>query len=140
MPKVVLDTNIFISSVFWEKGNPHKIVEKAIEGKIQVFISEKILEELKEVLKRDFEEADNFINDQTNLIKSYAEIVESTIFLDIIKEDPDDNMIIECAVSCNADFIISGDNHLLKIKNYNNIKILNSSDFLKVLSNTNEIL
>jgi len=133
MPNVVLDTNIFVSSVFWEKGNPHKIIEKAIEGKIQVFISQEILEELEKVLKRDFDESSDFIEDQINLIKSYTEIIETTHHLDIVKEDPADNIIFECALSCNADFIVSGDNHLLKIKSYNNIKVLNPSDFLKIL-------
>jgi len=136
----VLDTNIFVSSVFWEKGNPHKIVEKAIEGEFDVFISEEIIEELEEILRRDFNESDDFIKEQVRLIKEYAEVVEIKERVVIVKEDFKDNKIIECAISASADFIISGDNHLLKIKNYNNIKILNSSDFLKVLSNTNEIL
>ena len=88
---------------------------------------------LEKVLKRDFDESSDFIEDQINLIKSYTEIIETTHHLDIVKEDPADNIIFECALYCNADFIVSGDNHLLKIKSYNNIKVLNPSDFLKIL-------
>ena len=131
---VVLDTNIFVSSVFWEHGNPHKIIEKAIEGKIKVFTSNEILEELKEILKRDFNEDDEFIEDQINLIKEYAEIIEIREKLDVVKEDPDDNKIIECAVSSNADYIVTGDNHLLKIKEFNGIKIINSRDFIEIIT------
>ncbi len=131
--KIVLDTNIFISSVFWEKGNPHKIIEKAIEGKINVFTSEEILEELKRVLKRDFDESEDFIQEQINLIKEYSEIIEIKERVDVVKEDPDDNKIIECALASNADYIVTGDNHLLKMQEYKNTKIINPQQLIEMI-------
>ena len=134
MTNAVLDTNIFVSSVFWEKGNPHKIVEKAIEGEFDVFISEEIIEELEEILRRDFNESDDFIKEQVRLIKEYAEVVEIKERVVIVKEDFKDNKIIECAISASADFIISGDNHLLRINEYRGIKIISPREFIDMLA------
>ena len=132
MIKAVLDANIYISSIFWEKGNPHKIIEKIINQEIQAFISNEILEELKKVLKRDFDEPNELIEDQIKLIKEYSEIIETSEKINIIQEDADDNKIIECAISANANYIITGDNHLLKLKEFRGIKIVNSKDFLEI--------
>src|SRR3989344_8611209 len=121
--KVILDTNIFISSIFW-KGNSHKIVELALDKKIEVFTSLEILKELEEVLKEKFEEEQEFIDEQIALILEYAQVINPEIKIDIVKEDLDDNKIIECAVTSKADYIISGDSHLTKIKEVLGIKIL----------------
>lgn len=132
MIKVVLDTNIFVSSIFW-RGNPYKIVEKALDKKIKVYISIEIIKELEKILKRDFEVPEEYIERQINLILEYSEIVEINIKTDVVKEDTEDNKIIECAVSTNADYIITGDNHLLKLKEYKGIKILSPAKFLNLL-------
>lgn len=133
MHTVVLDTNIFISSIFWRDGNPHKIVASALEKKFQVFTSFDILEELERVLIRDFEEDSNRIIKQITLIVTYAYIVIPAIHIPIIDEDPDDNKILECAVACDADFIVTGDNHLLKLKQYQRTQIVNPTDFLRII-------
>ena len=132
MTKVVLDTNIFVSSIFWEKGNPHKIVEMALDKKIHVFTTIEILQELEKVLKRDFEEPDDLIQRQISLILEYATVVEPVVKLDAVKADSDDNKIIECAFTCGADYIVTGDRHLLDIINYNKIKIISSRIFLEL--------
>ncbi len=131
MLNVVLDTNILVSSIFWEKGNPHKIVELALDKKINVFVSNEILDELSEVLRRDFEEPEDVIKRQIDLILNYAEFVESVVKVDVVKDDPKDNMIIECAVSSDADYLITGDKHLLVLKNYEKIKIVSARDFIE---------
>lgn len=133
MTKVVLDTNIFVSSIFWDKGNPHKIIEMALDKKIHVFTSLKILQELEKVLKRDFEEPYDFIQRQINLILEYATVVDSNVNLDVVKNDPDDNKIVECAVACEVDYIITGDKHLLDITNYGRIKIVKPSNFIEIM-------
>ena len=51
--------------------------------------------------------------------------------MNVIKEDPEDNRVLECAVSANADFVISGDSHLLSLKSYSGINIISASEFLK---------
>jgi len=59
-----------------------------------------------------------------------ARTVTPAVQLDIIKEDPPDNRILECAVSAGADYIVSGDNDLLRLGRYDSIRILNVADFL----------
>lgn len=131
-PKVVLDTNIYISSVFWI-GKPHKIIELAIDRKIEVLVSQEILAELEEVLRRDFVEDHQFIESQTALILEYAKVVKPLNKIFVVKDDPDDNKIIECAVTAKAEYIITGDPHLLNLKEFQHIKILNPDQFLKLI-------
>ena len=132
MLKVVLDTNIYVSSIFW-RGNPHKIVELALDKKIKIFTSVEILQELEKVLRRDFQEPDEMIHRQISLIFEYADIIKTTVKVNVVKEDPEDNKIIECAVSCNANYIVTGDRHLLDIKEFRGTKIVNAREFLKSL-------
>lgn len=130
--KVVLDTNVFVSSIFW-LGNPHKIVELAIDKKIVAYTSPAILAELENVLKRDFEEYEEFVERQIALILEYAKIVKPINKINIIKTDPDDNKIIECALTAKAGYIVSGDQHLYTLKEVFGIKILTPREFLDII-------
>lgn len=129
--KIVLDTNILISALGW-KGNPKEIFRRVLEGEFELFMAEKQLEELKEVMNYP---KFAFTEDQKSrfltLLLSVAKVVETSGKLKVIKEDPDDDIILESAIENNVDFIISGDDHLLKIKEYLNVKIVNASEFLK---------
>ncbi len=132
MIKVVLDTNIFISSIFWDKGKSHGIVGMALDKRIAVFTSFEILEELERVLRRDFEEPDEMVHRQVSLILDYATVVKPNLKLQVVDKDPDDNKIIECAASCHVDYIITGDKHLLDLKEYNGIRIVTASQFIEL--------
>ena len=66
-----------------------------------------------------------------SLVSATATFVEIMIKLDLVKEDPQDNKILECAVAADADFIVSGDEHLLSIKKLGRIEITSASEFLK---------
>lgn len=134
MLKVVLDTNIFVSSIFWDKGNPHKTVELALDKTIKVYTSIDILKELEKVLRRDFKEPDELIHSQISLVMEYAELIKVDCRLDVVQDDPDDNKIVECAISAEADFIVTGDPHLLNLKEYKNIKIVSPREFLNFVS------
>jgi len=132
MIRAVLDTNIFVSSIFWF-GPSHKVAGKALDGKIEVFTSIEILQELDKVLRKDFNEPDEMVHRQISLIMDYATVVQSGVNLSIVKKDPDDDKIIECAVSCNADYIVTGDRHLLDLKEYKEIKIVTAKQFLELV-------
>ena len=131
-PSVVLDTNIYVSSVFWV-GKPHTIVELAIDKKIDVYTSPEILAELENVLKRDFVEDHDFIESQIALILEYAKVVRPMNKTYIVKDDPDDNKIVECAITAGANYIVTGDPHLLKLKEVLGIKIVTADEFLKIV-------
>ncbi|TET15038.1 MAG: putative toxin-antitoxin system toxin component, PIN family [Actinobacteria bacterium] len=130
--KVVIDTNIFISSFFNKKGNPRKIINLWKEEKIQLCISSEILEEYLGVLSRFVLAGEPELKELLNLFKRKVNILYKpiTIKIALVKNDPDDNKFIECAVTNKADYIISGDNHLLSLREYENIKILSPKEFL----------
>lgn len=129
MLRIVLDTNILVSATII-KGKQYKFLKLAKLGKIKLITSPEIINEFKEVISR---EKFGFSEDQiSNAIKQILEVTELFIpqnKLKIIKDDPDDNMILECALESTSDFIISGDPHLLELKSYKNIKIVNATDF-----------
>jgi putative PIN family toxin of toxin-antitoxin system len=129
IPKIVIDTNIYISAIFWG-GKPREIVELGRNGYIWIFSSAEIEEEIDEKLRLKF----NLDADETvHIILDYSTFtipVKITKRIDAINDDPDDDKFIECAVSCGADYIVSGDKHLLKLKEYEGIKIINAADFL----------
>lgn len=135
MKKVVLDTNALISGLLWD-GNEATIIEKAEKKEIQLFISPKILKELEGVLKREkftkrLEDKEYTVEKAVAKIALITILIEPNININEIKEDPDDNRVLECAVSAEVDFIISGDNHLLSLKRYSGIDIITASEFIK---------
>ena len=131
---VVLDTNVLISSIFWDKGNSHKIVAFAIQQKITNFTSTEMLNELAKVLRKKFNLPEDKIEEQLTSVANYSQITEPKIKVNIVKEDPSDNKVLECALACNADYIVSGDRHLFDLKEYRGIKIIKPAEFFKIIS------
>lgn len=135
MKKVVLDTNILVSGLLWD-GNEAFLIEKAEKKEIKLFISHQILKELEEVLKRDkfskkLEGGENMVEKAVAKIALIATIVEPGHKINVIREDTADNRMLECAVSAKASAIISGDNHLLRLKTFSGIDILTALEFIK---------
>jgi len=113
--KVVFETNVLISGLGWS-GPPEECLELSIKGDIINFISKPILEELLKVMdypkfKFTKEEKEQFIE----LLLSNSIMIEVNQDIDIIEEDPEDNKFIQCALEADADFLISGDLHILDI-------------------------
>lgn len=133
MLKVVLDTNVLISAIVFG-GIPRKILDLVIDGKIQLCISEAIINEVKSVLSRKKFNYPQKILDKIILeLENITVDVEPKIKINLIQNDPDDNIILECAKEINADIIVSGDNDLLSIIYFEGIKILNPKDFLETV-------
>lgn len=133
--RIVLDTNVFISGIFWEGNFCSQLVDKWKNKKFDLVSSMEIIDELVKTLKNfKIQMPDDMIQDWRNLIIENSIIVEPTIKLDVVKEDLDDNKFLEAGLTGKADFIISQDNHLLKLKEYEGIKIVNPEDFLLLLT------
>jgi putative PIN family toxin of toxin-antitoxin system len=129
--KVVLDTNILISAILFG-GKPRQILEKAIRGEIRLCLSEPILEELKGVLQRSkFDYSPEMIQFILTELTAIADLVNPSETINVVLEDPEDNRILECAVEAKANYVISGDLHLLKLSRYLNIEVLNAAAFLE---------
>ncbi len=133
MIKVVFDTNILLSASMW-RGNPYKLVQKAQNKELELYISSDILIELESVLSLPKfglakEEIANFIDyfaDISNLVYPIEDI-------NAVKNDPSDNAILECAVEAKAQYIVSGDSNLLNLKDFRGIKIIRASELLELV-------
>ncbi|MCA1794687.1 MAG: putative toxin-antitoxin system toxin component, PIN family [Desulfobacteraceae bacterium] len=131
MRKVVIDTNVFISSFFG--GIPRQIIDCWKTGTITLCVSQPIIEEYIEVLNRLGLKDKNEIQTLTQLFAEgfHSIFTAKTPDLDVVEDDPDDNKFIECAVALDCKIIISGDKHLRSIKKYIDIDILSPNDFMK---------
>ena len=130
MIKVVLDTNVFISSFFG--GNPRKIVNLWKTGEITLCLSRAIMDEYMEVLVRLGLRDEKEVGELLGLFARgfHVQFTAKTPELHIAEEDPDDDKFIECAVASNAGVIISGDRALRSIQKYMGIQIVTPREFL----------
>jgi putative PIN family toxin of toxin-antitoxin system len=136
--KVTLDTNVLVSGTFWS-GDSFKVLEHIEQKKIINVISQDILQEYKEVLQRKeiiskIENKNLVVSNVSKHIESNSLIVYPRNKITLMKEDSDDTIILSCAKEGKADYIITNDNHLLKLKEFEKIKIVTPSEFLKLLN------
>jgi len=133
MIRVVLDTNVVISGLFW-KGNPHRLLMACKERKLKMVTSVDLLEELKTVLLREkkFGLNEKKVKEIITAIAQVSEIVVPKERLSVIKEHLSDNRVLECAKEGNAQYIISGDKHLLSLEEYKGIKIVKPTEAVKL--------
>jgi putative PIN family toxin of toxin-antitoxin system len=138
MLKLVLDTNTLVSAFFW-KGYEEKLFRKIEQGKSLLFISQEIIKEIEDVINRP-----KFKQVMINANLTYDQIIQKIIsiahliigpklHITIIEKDPADNKILECAVNSKVNYIVSGDKHLLKLKEYKGIKIVKTKEVLKLI-------
>lgn len=138
MRKIVLDTNIFVSAVLKSQSNPGHILDLIREKKFTLALSPDIILEIVTVLyypklKKIHGLTPKGIKSYSEGLKSIAEIVVPTKRLDVIEDDPSDNIYLECAIESGADFIVSGDHHLTDLETYKDVQIINPATFLKII-------
>jgi len=128
--KVVVDTNVFVSSFFG--GNPRKIVDLWKSGQLTLCLSKPVIDEYVEVLQRIGLKNERELRELLSLFAHGFHIIFSakTPELHLVGEDPDDDKFIECAVALKADFIVSGDKALIAIQDYMGIRIVTPKEFL----------
>ena len=129
--KIVFDTNVLISATLWDNSVAQKFLFKCINEDIQIFSSQDIIEEYRRILARDFDYNEQEIGEILEIVLQFVILVIPSKKIDVIKEDADDNKIVECAIESNAEYIISYDKHLLKLKEYQRIKIIRPEETLK---------
>lgn len=129
--KVVIDTNVFVSSFFG--GNPKKIIDLWRKEKITLCLSKDILDEYVEVLRRIGLEDEEELSELLNLFSKGFNIAftAKTPEINLVEDDPDDDKFIECAVALKAKAVITGDKALGAVKEYMGIKILTPAQFLR---------
>jgi len=132
--KVVLDTNVLVSALLF-KGELSKIADLWEKGRIIPVISKETFAEFKKVLSYPkFSLTDKEIKTiiEENILP-FFEIVDTTINITGVCEDPDDDKFISCAISASAGLIVSGDRDLCKLSRYRSIKFINAKDFIKMM-------
>lgn len=137
MHRVVIDTNVLISGIIQSKGHPYKIVKIWEKGELILITSPAMINEAEKVLNYQRIKIRYKLNDDeirqivVNLLR-YSVLIDNLPLLDVIKDDPDDNAILSTAVEGKADYIISGDSHLLVLKNYKDIEIITPKRFCEI--------
>jgi len=131
--KVVIDTNVFVSSFFG--GNPRRIIDYWFSGKLVVCVSRPILKEYFDVLGRfQFDREDLF----RRLVAAF-EKGSNLLFVDVpeeqnwIEDDPGDNKFIACALSLRAEYIVSGDPHLKRVRKIEGVEIVPPREMLGLI-------
>ena len=134
-PKVVLDTNVWISAFLWG-GKPAEIIKAAEQNRIVIFASEEIVAEISRVLtypkiRRIYHDSTLSRETFIQTVMSIAKFVKVTEKLDVVREHSADDKFVECALAAGAHFLVSGDNHLLKVACYKKTQIVSVKEFLK---------
>ena len=136
--RVVLDTNIVVSTYLSAGGTIARLLEAWQQGAFDVVVSEPILAEYQRALsyphlvavhRKDAAE----IQADVDRIRRTSFLVHEWPEIRAIERDPSDNMLLECAVAGNAEIVVSGDRHLLDLGEYEGIRILNAAAFLALL-------
>ena len=126
----MVDTNVIVSALVFG-GLPRRIFELVEGGYCELFYAAEIQEETRRVLRDKFGWDEDRLDRYLRTLWSLGKRMVLRHRVNAVREDPDDNRILECALAADADVIVSGDRHLLKIGAYEGITILTPRDFLK---------
>lgn len=130
MIKVILDTNIIISAIVFG-GKPREVFDLIQSGRIQAYITPFIIFELKEVLTKKFDFNDEKLKEVEGTITNSFVDISPKISLNLVKEYPLDNKILEAALEAKADYLITGDKkHILPLKKIKKTRIVTAKEFL----------
>jgi uncharacterized protein len=121
--RVTFDTNVFISALT-HQGASARLLVLANEGAFALQLSEAILAETLEVLARDFDWAEDRIVQVRTTLWAVAQRVTPHLELEVVKRDPDDNRILECAQASKSRYIVTSDKDLLELSVYEGAEII----------------
>ncbi len=133
--RVVLDVNVLVSAVISSRGSPAKILDLWEKGEFDLIISPALLEELGRVIQypkiqKKYHLSEEFVEKFLGLLSSQTIHVNPSGAVDVVEKDPTDNRYLECAKAGNASFIVTGDRHLLELKEFEGIVILPPAGFI----------
>jgi putative PIN family toxin of toxin-antitoxin system len=132
--KAILDTNVVISGIFW-KGAPFEVLRAWQKQRFRLAISPPILDEYRRVLHEMIEGRPSPVAVSIiELIEIHSDMVKPVSFARTVCSDPDDDKFLEAAVAASADYVVSGDAALLRLKNHRRVQIVRPAQFLRLLS------
>jgi putative PIN family toxin of toxin-antitoxin system len=130
--RVVFDTNIYVSAFAIPGGKAEEAYLQAVHGRFELFTSVAILTETAGVLQTKFDWAENRARQAIQEISQTATVLRPRPILHLLKDEPD-NRILECAMAADAQWIITGDRHLLGLRRHAESTIISLADFLTEL-------
>ena len=131
--RVVLDTNVIVSGLNFP-GNERIVLELALRGRFELYLSPFILDEVAGVLGRKFDWAEERSSQALRALGEAATVIEPPRLPEVIDGGHADNRILECAVEAAADYLITGDRrHLLPLEEHQGVRILNAPRFLSMV-------
>lgn len=130
--KAVFDTNVFVSAFLFPGSQAEQAFLLTQRRKVESFSSLPILTETARILREKFDQSEEDITAVLKMISRTATIVRPLRKITVLRDLPD-NRILECAVTAQADLVVTGDNHLLKLKEFEGIPILRLADFLRTV-------
>jgi putative PIN family toxin of toxin-antitoxin system len=127
--RIVVDTNVIVSALAFG-GVPREVMDLAVVGACSFYFSPAVRAEAEEALQEKFGWSPKEIAARTRSLWSMGNEVKPEVSLAVVIDDPDDDRILECALAAEADAIISGDRHLLRLGSFRSIPIYSPRQFL----------
>lgn len=137
MLRVVFDTNVYVSAFAFPNSKAEEAYLLAVRHKIELYTSVPILTELARKLRKKFHWDDSKIISLLKQISSVAKVIKPNIKITLL-QDETDNRILECAKASNANLIVTGDHHLLSLKEFDGIGITRIGGFLYIFETKNK--
>ena len=132
MIRVTADSNIYISA-FQFRGTPLQFLVLAAEQSIDLAVSDHIIEEVTRTLRVKFEWPEDRIEGARRVIGNIARLVVPSQSVDILKEDPDDDRILECAMEAGSEYIVTGDKDPHRLGQFGDARVIKVADMLDVI-------
>lgn len=137
MIKIVLDTNVFVSALLTPNGKPELIIRLVFAGQAELYLTEAIFEEYAEVLARKkFKDkiAPARLKEAKAQLRKISKWIEPQKAVHVLTDDPDDNIFLECALECKADFLITGNTKHFPFSSFHETKIVSPDEFIQAIS------
>lgn len=131
---VVFDTNILLSALLSTNSNPFRCLALARIGQVESVTCQEILDEFTEKLLVKFKFSEAMAQAAVEEVRGFSRLIEISGTLKAVPDDPDDDMVVECAAIGNATHIVTGDKHLLSLTSHQSIAILKAAEFVSLLS------
>lgn len=138
MTRAVVDSNLVVNRAISTTGAAAEILQRWRQDRFELAVSPPILEEYRRALGYERVRArhgmgDDEIDELVDRFRRFAIVVEPTEHPKVVAEDPDDDKFVACAVAAGAGFVVTRDKHLLKLRDYQGIRILSPAAFLAFL-------
>ena len=130
---VTFDTNVLLSATLWDGSVAQKLLFDLIRQGIKIYSTTEIISEYQEILKRDFDFTDAEVSEIMEKVLAFVTLVSPQMKIKAVKNDPDDDVIIECAFESESKYIITYDKHLLNLKEYRGIRIIRPEEARAIL-------